>query len=204
MNLLYKICRKGAYLYYKLFFKFEIEGFDQIDWSQNYVVCGNHLNLQDPFVIGGLLPISTRFMAKKELFKHRIVAAFLTKIGVFPVDRDANDLKAIKTALGILKNGESLGLFPEGTRNKGYEPLEVKAGMSMLAIKTKTPVLAITIDSFYKFRKPLRVVFHEPIDLSQYYDQKLTSDEFEVISKSILDKIYSDLKYYRPENAPKK
>jgi 1-acyl-sn-glycerol-3-phosphate acyltransferase len=197
MNWLYKTCKTGAYLYYKLFFKLEVEGIENIDLSQHYVICANHLNLQDPFVLGGLLPLEARFMAKKELFKFKIVAAFLRKIGVFPVDRDANDLKAIKTALGILKADQNLGLFPEGTRNKGYTPLPVKAGTAMFAIRTKTPVLAITIDSYYKFRKPLRVVFHKPVEYSEYYDQKLEPEQYETISQEIMNRIYSQLKYYK-------
>jgi len=199
MNFLYKACKAGAYFYYKTFFRLEVIGLDHLDLSQHYVVCANHLNLQDPFVLGGLLPFETRFMAKKELFKYRIVAAFLRKIGVFPVDRDANDLKAIKMALTILKGNQSLGLFPEGTRNKTFEPLKVKAGTAMLAIKTKTPVLPITIDSFYKFRGPLRVVFHDPVLLEAYYDQKLEPDAYEAISQKIIDDIYGALVVYKSD-----
>ena len=196
MNWLYKACKRSAYLYYRLFFKLEVEGLETLDLSKNYIVCANHLNLQDPFVLGALLPFETRFMAKKELFKYRIVAAFLTKIGVFPVDRDANDLKAIKTALGILKSGQSLGLFPEGTRNKTLTPLKVKAGTAMLAVKTKTPVLPITLDSHYKFGKPVRVVFHKPFEMDAYYDQKLDAETYEALSQAIIEGIYAEMKYY--------
>ena len=197
MNLLYRICKYGAYAYYKIFFKLQVEGLKQLDLSTHYVVCANHLNLQDPMVLGALLPFKTRFMGKKELFKNPIVGAFLRRIGVFPVDRDNNDLKAIKVALSILKEKQSLGLFPEGTRNPGFEPLKVKAGTAMLAIKTKTPILPITIDSFYKFGKPIRVVFHSPIVFESYYDQKLEGETYEALSQEIMTQIYSDLKYYK-------
>jgi 1-acyl-sn-glycerol-3-phosphate acyltransferase len=196
MNWLYKACKHGAHLYYRLFFKLEVEGLDAIDVSKHYIVCANHLNFQDPFVLGALLPFETRFMAKKELFKYRIVAAFLRKIGVFPVDRDANDLKAIKTALGILKSGQSLGLFPEGTRNKTLKPLKVKAGTAMLAVKTQTPILAVTLDSHYKFGKPVRVVFHKPIEFDEYYNQKLEAETYEALSQEIIEGIYAEMKYY--------
>lgn len=197
MNWLYRTCKYSALLYYKIFFKLTIEGLDQIDLSTNYVVVANHLNWQDPIVLGGVLPFETRFMGKKELFKNKLVGAFISKIGVFPVDRDTNDLKAIKMALSILKNKQSLGLFPEGTRNKGFEPLNVKAGTAMMAVKTKTLVLPITLDSFYKIGKPLRVVFHAPIDLKEYYDQKLDSETYETLSQNIMNDIYSALKYYK-------
>lgn len=197
MGLLYKICKYGALGYYKIFHKLEVTGLDELDLSSNYIVCGNHINLQDPIVLGALLPFEARFMAKKELFKYRIVGAFLTKIGVFPVDRDANDLKAIKQALTILKGKQNLGIFPEGTRNKGHEPLPVKAGVSMLAIKTKTPVLAITLDSTYKLFSPIRVVIHPPVYFDNYYDVKLDSNELEQLSQDIMNDIYAEMKYYR-------
>ena len=88
-------------------------------------------------------------------------------------------------------------MFPEGTRNPGFEPLKVKAGTAMLAIKTKTPILPITIDSFYKFGKPIRVVFHSPIVFESYYDQKLEGETYEALSQEIMTQIYSDLKYYK-------
>lgn len=197
MNLLYRICKYGAYIYYRLFFKLQIEGLEHLDKNTHYVVCANHLNFQDPMVLGAILPFKTRFMGKKELFKNPIVGGFLRRIGVFPVDRDNNDLKAIKVALSILKEKQSLGLFPEGTRNRSFEPLKVKAGTAMLAIKTKTPVLPITIDSFYKIGKPLRVVFHAPYDLTPYYDQKLESDAYEALSQEIMTQIYAALKVYK-------
>lgn len=196
MNWLYKACKHGAHFYYRVFFKLEVEGLEAIDLSKNYIVCANHLNFQDPFVLGALLPFETRFMAKKELFKCWIVAAFIRKIGVFPVDRDANDLKAIKTALGILKSGQSLGLFPEGTRNKTLKPLKVKAGTAMLAVKTQTPILAVTLDSHYKFGKPVRVVFHKPFEFDAYYNQKLEAETYEALSQEIIEGIYAEMKYY--------
>lgn len=196
MGMLYQICKHGAWVYYKLFYKMEVEGLDTLDTSVNYIVCANHINLQDPIVIGALLPFEGRFMAKKELFKNRIVASFLSKIGVFPVDRDANDLTAIKKALSILKNGESLGIFPEGTRNKGKTPLPVKSGVAMLAVKTQTLILPITLDSPYKLFGRLRVVFHPPVSFESYYGQKVASAELEKMSEQIMKSIYNDMKYY--------
>lgn len=191
MTWFYKMCSKGAKLYYSLFFKLSVDGLENIDLNQHYVVCANHSNAQDPFVLGGILPIEVRFMGKKEIFKNKIVAAFVTALGVFPVDRDNNDLKAIKMALKILKDKGNLALFPEGTRNKGVEPLPVKSGVALLAVKTKTPVLPITIDGTFKFFKPLKVSIHEPIVLDALYDQKAEPDVLEDMSQKIMQGIYA-------------
>lgn len=194
MNKLYSICSKAAYIYYKIFYRLEIIGAENIDSSRNYLICANHSSINDPFLLGAVMPLQARFMSKKENFKYKIVGWFIGKLGVFPVDRDSNDIKAIKTSLSILKDKNNLALFPEGTRNKGYEPLPVKSGVAMFAVRTKTPILPITIDSNFKFFSRIRVVFHSPIEFIDYYEKKVDSETLEALSKEVLIKIYSEIK----------
>ncbi len=200
MGKLYRFCRRLFYIYFKIFYKFEIIGLENIADDENYVVCGNHIHIADPFVMCCVLPFQAHFMAKEESFKNPIVAWFLRTVGVFPVNRDANDLKAMKTALSILKQNKSLGLFPEGTRNKGYDPLPVKSGVSLFAIRTKTPILPITIDTTYKLFSPLRVVIHKPVAFTEYYGEKPSSDVLQELSTGVIKDIYASLQYYVPTN----
>ena len=200
MNTFYAICSKGALLYYKIFFKLELIGREHIDNKQHYVICGNHSSLHDPFLLGAVLPLQARFMSKKENFKYKIVGWVLDKVGVFPVDRDGNDIKAIKIALTVLKQKNNLALFPEGTRNKGMEPLPVKSGVAMFAIRTKTPILPITIDSTFKVFSKVRVIFHEPVTLEDYYDQKVASETLEKLSQEIMNDIYKSIGNDQLEN----
>lgn len=188
---LYWTCSIGAKWIYKLIYKFETVGLHNLNSSEKYVVCGNHSNWQDPIIMASVLPFEIRFMGKKELFKVWIVSKFLHAVGVFPVDRDSNDLKAIKKALSILKSGENLGLFPEGTRNKTSMPLPVKSGVVLMALKTKTKILPITIDGNFKFRKPLKVIVHNPIDLSDYYDEKVDANKLQTLANEVMDTIYA-------------
>jgi 1-acyl-sn-glycerol-3-phosphate acyltransferase len=66
----------------------------------------------------------------------------------------------------------------------------------MLAVKTQTLILPITLDSPYKLFGRLRVVFHPPVSFESYYGQKVTSAELEKISEQIMKSIYNDMKYY--------
>lgn len=200
MNTFYAICSKASFLYYKIFYKLELIGKENIDSHQNYVICGNHSSLHDPFLLGGVLPLQARFMSKKENFKYKIIGWVLDKVGVFPVDREGNDIKAIKIALTVLKKNDNLALFPEGTRNKGSVPLPVKSGVAMLAIRTKTPILPITIDSTFKLFSSVRVIFHEPIVLEAYYDQKVASETLEMLSQNIMNDIYKSIENVKLEN----
>lgn len=187
---LYKICSKGANLYYRLFYKLRVQGLEHIKADQNYCICANHMNWRDPIAMGASIPLIMQFMGKHELFKNKIVAWFLSSIGVFPVDRDGNDLKAIKNALRILKDGGHLALFPEGTRNKLPEPIPVKPGIVLMAIKTRTPILPVAISGTYEKFKPVTIKILPPVHLDAYFDQKLSQEEMEAIANRIMLTIY--------------
>ena len=81
------------------------------------VVIGNHTHWSDPvYVAVAYKKRQISFMGKVELFKNKIVALLLKKLTVISVDRNANDIKALKSSLAVLKNQQVLGIFPEGTR----------------------------------------------------------------------------------------
>ena len=84
-------------------------------------------------------------MGKKELFKNKFFNIFLNWLLVFPVDREVNDIGAVKKALRILKSGGVLGIFPEGTRVKEFNPENAKAGVALLALKSNSPVIPVYI-----------------------------------------------------------
>ena len=118
----------------------QVHGRELIPGSGRLVIAGNHVSALDPFLIAQSLPRGrfVQFMAKKELFRGlsgRIIAAG----GSFPVDRESNDLGAIRSALRILQAGGTLGIFPEGTRGGQ----ELQGGAALLALKGKAPVTPV-------------------------------------------------------------
>ncbi|MBC8535527.1 lysophospholipid acyltransferase family protein [Feifania hominis] len=106
------------------------------------VVCGKHISGFDgPFVILALKR-HVRFMAKSELYRNPIVGWFIRNMGAFPIDRGRADITALKKAISILKNGEVLGIFPEGTRtHENDNALEFKTGAINLAFKTRAVIV---------------------------------------------------------------
>ena len=72
------------------------------------VICCNHSSFSDAIwvIVCSHQKRIFRTMAKKELFSHRVLGWFITKLGAFPVDREANDIHAVKTALGVLREGD--------------------------------------------------------------------------------------------------
>ena len=143
-----------------------------------YVYVGNHLSVLDVIPVAISLDKPVHFMAKKELTEKKIGKWFTDKCDCIIVNRDGNDVRALMTAMKDLKNGESVCCFPEGTRNKTNEIfLPFKSGAAALAIKTKTPIIMMM--QRYKIRLFHKNYFYysEPIELSEYYDKRLTESE---------------------------
>jgi len=129
-------------------------------------------------------------MAKEELFKIPLFRSFLLSIKAFPVKRDSADRRAIKKSLEILKNNEVLGLFPEGTRSKTDNFLPPQPGIALIAIKSEAAVLPIAIVGPYRIFRPIRVQIGTPMNLSEYYDQKISGGQFEQIAGKIMDEVF--------------
>lgn len=177
-------------LYYNIMYGVKVINIEKLPKEGSFLLCSNHLNAQDPLVIGTNLKMYMSCMAKKELFKNKIAAWFFTVNGAFPVDRNSNDISAVKRAIKILKSGESMLLFPEGTRNFTSIPLEAKAGVAMIAVKAKVPVVPITINANYKFFNKISLTIGEPLYLDDYYDKRMKSEDYQLIAQNIINKIY--------------
>lgn len=107
------------------------------------IVCANHSSYIDPVLLA--LAVGKQhwlhFMAKTELAANRFVAALLTKLGAFFVDRSASDLGAIRTSMKLLKSGEKVAIFPEGTRVAEGDSVAAKAGAIRLAMRLGVPIV---------------------------------------------------------------
>lgn len=176
----------------KILFRVKVYGENKkVNISDNYIVCGNHSSMLDPVLVAVTHNNQIRFMAKKELFTNFILKAFFNKLGAFPIDREGNSLTAIKKSLRILKKGEILGIFPEGTRVTDPNLSKAKGGIAVIATKTKKRILPVYIESDYSFMGKVNIYYGEFIDLKEYYDKKLSSEEYVEISNDIMEKIYS-------------
>ena len=153
------------------------------------VICPNHSSMGDPFFVAfafGRRPM--RAMAKIEVMRIPFVGWILGKAGVFGVDRDKADMKAVKTALKALKDGNKLLLFPEGTRVKEGESVAIKTGAAMFATRTNTPLMPVYIPTKKKWFSPKRVVIGQPY-YPKYEGRKPTPEELDAISEDLMRRV---------------
>ncbi len=158
--------------------------------------CANHSGLSDPVCLVMALGRrrQMRVMAKAELMRLPVLGWLLGKAGVFAVERGKSDVGAIKTALRVLKSGENLLLFPEGTRVKGGvdkngQESEAKTGAAMLALRTGVPIVPVYIPEKKNWFHFTDIVIGEP-----YYPKtegrKATAEEYRAIAEELMDRIH--------------
>lgn len=128
-------------------FRVEVTGVENIPKDKALLVCPNHLSNWDPIILGAVFDRQIRFMAKSSLFKIPLLNLLIKALGAFPVNRGTADPTALKTAINNLKNGDAVGLFPQGTRYYGVDPkdTEIKSGVGMVAYRSKADVLPVSI-----------------------------------------------------------
>ena len=187
--LFYKAAKGIARVLFSLVYRIEIEGKEHLPERGKAIVSPNHFSMMDPIIIGAFLPRKVNFMAKEELFSNKLFALILNKLGVFPVKRGGADIGAIRTALRILNNGDIFCIFPEGTRSKTGEILKAKPGTAMIAIRARSPIIPIAIIGDYKLFSKVKIIIDKPIYLSDYYDKKVSTDEYRELSQEILNTI---------------
>ncbi|HSP22199.1 MAG TPA: lysophospholipid acyltransferase family protein [Planococcus sp. (in: firmicutes)] len=167
-------------------YRFEVLGLESFPKEGGILLCSNHIHALDPPVVGMTAPRTVHFMAKEELFKLPVLGALLPKVNAFPVKRGMSDRDAMRTALKILKSGEVVGLFPEGTRSIDGVLKKGLSGAGFFALRGNADVVPCAIIGPYKAFRKVKVVFGEPIPMDPYRERKATPDEVtEVIMASI-------------------
>lgn len=146
----------------------DVVGLENIPEKGGAVVAGNHTTWFDPFAMAIALKRPIHFMGKAELFDIPVVGWILSRVYVFPVRRGLADRDAIRMAQERVTQGNLLGIFPEGTRNKTQgELLPLQGGATLISIKTGVPVIPVVVLNVKPFglRRPIKVVIGKPIDL---------------------------------------
>ena len=149
-------------LAFHIFFGYRVIGRENIP-EGGCVVCPNHVQLSDPPFAAVALrrqDADTPDGEEEELFRKKIFAWLIAALGAFPIDREGADITAIKTALGSVRAGQKLIIFPQGTRHAAEG--ETKKGAAMLAVKTRAPILPMYITEGKRFRCRATVVIGKP------------------------------------------
>lgn len=181
---------------YFLFFP-KIAGRKNVKLKGGGIIICNHISMWDPLFLGIVFHRCIFWMAKDGFFKKKLSRAFFYGVNAFPVRRGETDLRALRHAFRLLRNGKILGIFPEGTRIKSDEMSNFKSGTSMIALRNKVPVIPVYIKGNYKVFKRMKMIVGEPIFLSEHVGEKINITAAANATKILEDKLadMSDMEF---------
>ena len=151
---------------------FHVSGNKNVPRQGPLIICANHSGTIDPPMVPAFVPRSdTWSMAKSEYFRGRVIAFWFRQYHAFPVVRHSADRHALRTAFDLLKAGEALIIYPEGTRVESGSLAIPEPGAGFIAQKAGCPVLPIGLvgtreclpkGARWPRRVPVSVTFGEP------------------------------------------
>ena len=189
MNQVYAVLYPLIWIFMKLFHPWKAVGVENIPEGAA-LICGNHTSLGDPLYVVCCMgwKMQTHVMAKEEIMKWPVIGWLLKKAGIFGVKRGKADVTALKEALRVLRNGEKLLLFPEGTRVKEGEASEAHTGAAMFATRTGAPLVPVYISPTKRLFRRTTVIFGQPYNPA-YEGRKATPDDYQRIADDLLARI---------------
>lgn len=179
-NIIYAI----VFVVFKIAFRTKVVGREKLDAviaKGGCLIAGNHVSYLDPAFlwVAGRPRHWIRFMARENMFSNAggLAGQIVSRVGAFPIKRESADRIAIKRAATMLKRGECVGIFPEGTRRgRGTASPELHGGAAFIARMGKAPMMpsaARNVDLVKRKGERLRfpkvtVVFGDPVYLEDF------------------------------------
>jgi 1-acyl-sn-glycerol-3-phosphate acyltransferase len=190
--------------------KFTIKGAERIPRSGGAIMAINHIGYLD-FALSGMsaLPAKryVRFMAKKEIFDHKIAGPLMRGMHHISVDRESGSASFV-AALRALKAGEIVGIFPEATISKSFEIKSLKSGAARLAIGANVPILPTIVwgsqriwtkgrkRDFARRKTPISVYVGQPL----FFTREMQVDEAEAQMKVALEELLRNVQDEYPDS----
>ncbi len=156
----------------RFFFSFKVIHPERMVEEGPLILASNHQSYFDPPLVGICSRRGVYYLARKTLLQIPLLGKLLPQINVILVDRDGNDMSALKSVIRTVKSGNGVVLFPEGTRSVDGSLQPGKAGIGLVIAKTRAPVQPVRIFGSYEaFPKgsdkisltPITVVVGKPV-----------------------------------------
>ncbi|MEU9885512.1 lysophospholipid acyltransferase family protein [Sphaerisporangium sp. NPDC051011] len=178
------------------------EGKENVPRQGPAIMAGNHLSFADHFFGPLPLPRKVISLGKAEYFTGRGVKGFFTRlfftgVGTVPIDRSGGKASeaSLRTGLRVLREGELLGIYPEGTRSPDGRLYKGKTGVARLALESRVPVIPWAMVNTFEMMPPGRlfpklgirpgVRYGKPLDFSRYYGM----EEDRLVLRAVTDEI---------------
>jgi 1-acyl-sn-glycerol-3-phosphate acyltransferase len=208
---------------FSLFVKLEVEGEEYLPEEGAFVLAPNHYSELDPLVVAITvyhLGRAPRFLAKESLFTSKLTGWAFRSMGMVPVSRTSGSRAAkqtIEAAERLAEKGHGIIVYPEGTltRDPDMWPMRGKSGAVRIALAGDIPVIPVAQwgtqavlpryakkPNLWPLRRPVRVRFGPPVDLSAYRGQAGSAEALTAATNVVMDRVTGLLGELRGETPP--
>jgi 1-acyl-sn-glycerol-3-phosphate acyltransferase len=197
-RLFYLIVRSAVVAWCRVWLGLRVIGRENLPLSGPYVLAPTHRSNLDIPVAAAVSTRRLRFMGKDSLWKYRPVGAVLSALGGFPVVRGSADLEALKRCVDVLRRGEPLVLFPEGTRRSGPVVADLFDGAAFVAVKAGVPIVPVAIagteESMGKGRRSIArgrcvMVIGAPLRETIFEGNRASREQLAAITSRLQDRL---------------
>ena len=186
--------------------EFDFQGVENLPRTGGAILCLNHIGYLDFALVGtAALPAKRyiRFMAKKEIFDHKISGPLMRGMHHISVDRE-NGSASFVAALRALRRGEIVGIFPEGTISRSFEIEDLKSGAVRMSMSAGVPIIPVAVwgsqriitkkrkPDFSRSKHPVHVAFGEPFFVPKGSDVDAAEAELKVKMLKLLHSVQSN------------
>ena len=198
MTIVYNIFYNLAKLLARMMFSMRVIHQERMVESGPLLIAVNHSSFFDPPLAGICSERGVYYLARKTLLKWPFFGPLFPAMNVIPVERDGNDMSALREVIKKVKDGNAVLLFPEGTRSVDGNLQPARAGIGLVIAKTGAPVLPMRIFGAYEaFPKNARrfqlsqitVVIGEPIYFSEEEISHTSRETYQVLSNRVMEAI---------------
>lgn len=150
MSLFYRFVRALILFLGRLLFRLEARGVENVPRHGGALLVANHASNLDPPLIAVSVPRACHTLAKRELFDVPFLGWCIRRLYAHPIDRAGVDRRALRECVDVLRRGELLLLFPEGTRTPDGKLQPAKAGAAMIAAQADVPIVPVWIEGTFE------------------------------------------------------
>lgn len=198
MKNFYRFAQYVSWFYFKAFHRLEVHGIKNVPQSGSFILASNHSSYFDPPALGCRLPRNLHYFARDSLFFWPL-GVLISNLNSIPVNRSQLDIATLKRVLKVLKGGDPLLLFPEGTRSADGNLGEGKKGIGLLLAKSQVDVLPARVTGgnkvlgkgmlFPRIGRKLVVEYGTLLKIDTLDPGKSDTNRYEIIANKVLAEI---------------
>lgn len=179
-----------CYAISQVWFRYRFSGKSHVPLTGPVLLVSNHQSHLDPVLVGLACPRQLKYLARQGLFFWPF-SLWIRALGAVPIDRERGALAGIRTTLDLLKKGNAVVVFPEGSRTPDGKMHEMLQGFCLLARRSGATIVPVAIDGAFH-AMPRGSAFARPARISLAFGPAITGEQYDGLDDKQLTQIVSE------------